>query len=102
MLAESVKRRDDYKKFHEQLGRCFKIASINLLPALRAARQVLKLGVHEPAANRAKVAELLRDRTSKTGQEPTSDKEYVDRMKDRGTNKDIVTEGLDMFAEVAE
>merc|ERR1712224_1169293 len=51
-------------KFYEQFGKC------------------LKLGVHEYSTNRAKVAELMRYHTSKSGDEQISLKEYVDRMKE--------------------
>merc|ERR1711916_415283 len=51
-------------KFYEQFGKC------------------LKLGIHEDSTNRAKIAELLRFRTSKSGDEQISLKEYVDRMKE--------------------
>merc|ERR1711865_491606 len=42
----------------------------------------IKLGIHEDSTNRAKVAELLRYHTSKSGDEQISFKEYVDRMKE--------------------
>merc|ERR1712190_23368 len=64
MFAEIAERKDDYKKFYEQFGKC------------------LKLGVHEDSTNRTKVAELLRFHTSKSGDEQISLKEYVDRMKE--------------------
>eukprot|EP00913_Durusdinium_trenchii_P005499 g5125.t1 len=59
-----AEKKDDYKKFYEQFGKC------------------LKLGVHEDSTNRTKVAELLRYHTSKSGDEQISLKEYVDRMKE--------------------
>merc|ERR1711920_568064 len=64
MFAEIAEKKDDYKKFYEQFGKC------------------LKLGVHEDSTNRTKVAELMRYHTSKSGDETISLKEYVDRMKE--------------------
>merc|ERR1712193_57794 len=64
MFAEIAEKKDDYKKFYEQFGKC------------------LKLGIHEDSTNRVKVAELLRYQTSKSGDETISFKEYVDRMKE--------------------
>merc|ERR1711978_439727 len=63
-FAEIAEKKDDYKKFYEQFGKC------------------LKLGVHEDSTNRMKVAELMRYHTSKSGDEQISLKEYVDRMKE--------------------
>ena len=67
MFAEIAEKKDDYKKFYEQFGKC------------------IKLGVHEDSTNRVKVAELLRYQTSKSVDESISFKEYVDRMKDGQT-----------------
>merc|ERR1712007_152864 len=64
MFAEIAEKKDDYKKFYEQFGKC------------------LKLGIHEDSTNRAKIAELLRYQTTKSGEESISLKEYVDRMKE--------------------
>merc|ERR1719410_2240350 len=64
MFAEIAEKKDDYKKFYEQFGKC------------------LKLGVHEDSTNRTKVAELMRYHSSKSGDEMISFKEYVDRMKE--------------------
>merc|ERR1712179_698927 len=64
MFAEIAEKKDDYKKFYEQFGKC------------------MKLGVHEDSTNRIKVAELLRFHTSKSGDELIGLKEYVDRMKE--------------------
>merc|ERR1712184_172782 len=64
MFAEIAEKKDDYKKFYEQFSKN------------------IKLGIHEDSTNRAKVAELLRFHTSKSGDEQISLKEYVDRMKE--------------------
>merc|ERR1712178_251730 len=61
---EITENADDYKKFYEQFGKN------------------LKLGIHEDSTNRAKLAELLRFQTSKSGEDIISLKEYVDRMKE--------------------
>jgi len=42
----------------------------------------LKLGVHEDSSNRAKIAKLLRYRTSKSGEDTRSLTEYVENMKE--------------------
>merc|ERR1712159_840038 len=64
MFTEISEKKDDYKKFYEQFGKN------------------LKLGIHEDSTNRAKLADLLRYQTSKSGDEMISLKEYVDRMKE--------------------
>merc|ERR1719230_152485 len=64
MFTEISEKKDDFKKFWEQFGKC------------------IKLGIHEDSTNRAKIAELLRFQTSKSGDEMISLKEYVDRMKE--------------------
>merc|ERR1712070_936765 len=61
---EITENADDYKKFYEQFGKN------------------LKLGIHEDSTNRAKLAELLRFQTSKSGDDLVSLKEYIDRMKE--------------------
>merc|ERR1712193_53230 len=64
MFTEITEKADDYKKFYEQIGKN------------------LKLGIHEDSTNRAKLADLLRFQTSKSGDEAISLKEYCDRMKE--------------------
>ncbi|CAA9986150.1 heat shock protein 90, putative [Plasmodium knowlesi strain H] len=69
MFSELAENKDNYKKFYEQFSKN------------------LKLGIHEDNANRAKITELLRFQTSKSGDEMIGLKEYVDRMKEN--QKDI-------------
>ena len=64
MFTEITEKADDYKKFYEQFGKN------------------LKLGIHGDSTNRAKIADLLRFQTSKSGDESISLKEYCDRMKE--------------------
>jgi len=64
LFAEVAENQEDYKKFYEQFSKN------------------LKLGVHEDSTNRAKIADLLRFYTSKSGDEQISLKEYCSRMKE--------------------
>merc|ERR1712004_95531 len=64
MFAEIAEKKDDYKKFYEQFGKC------------------LKLGIHEDSANRNKIAKLLRYHSTKSGEDMTSLDDYVGRMGD--------------------
>merc|ERR1711976_687954 len=72
---------ESYKKFYEQFSKN------------------LKLGIHEDSVNRNKLAELLRFSTSSSGDDMSSLKDYVTRMKENqndiyfmtGENKEAVS-----------
>jgi len=69
MFEEIAEKKDDFNKFYETFGKN------------------LKYGIHEDSTNRKKLAEFLRFYSTKGGDDLTSLKDYITRMKE--TQKDI-------------
>ena len=64
LFVEISENKEDFKKFYD------------------AFSKNLKLGIHEDSTNRDKIADLLRFYSSKSGEDMTSFKDYIARMKE--------------------
>ena len=89
MFAKIAEKKDDHEKFCKQFNKC------------------LKLGIYEDCNIRSKIAELLRVKTSKSGDVQPRLNEYVDRLKGKLNDLDrtkiaelldLVKKCLEMFA----
>jgi len=73
LFEEIAEDKDNFKKFYEQFGKN------------------LKLGIHEDSVNRKKISDLLRYHSSASGEDMTSLKDYVGRMKENQTSIYYIT-----------
>merc|ERR1711931_60147 len=72
-IEEICEDKDNFKKFYEQFGKN------------------LKLGIHEDSVNRKKISDLMRYYSSSSGDDMTSLKDYVGRMKEKQTSIYYIT-----------
>ena len=73
MFSEISENKDDSKTFYEQYSKN------------------IKLGIHEDSQNRAKLADLLKYKSSRSPDDYTTLKEYVSRMKENQSNIFYIT-----------